>query len=292
MTARLDNSSAVLPGASAPSSPAIAAGSANPGPAVLAGVGTILGALGTPSPATLDTWLGEFPPTIEVVAWLDRQGLAPLAFHHLATHGLLDRLDPAVAGELRHLAQIAAAIESVRAPELGRVMRALHGAGIESVLLKGSVLAFTVYPDSSCRDRCDIDVWIDPAEHERAARALAGLGYRFAEKQDRPHPLALALGGEMQMVNDRLGCELLELQWPAFRGEWCRLATKIDQADAWSRRIPCPRALPQWPAHPSAPPIPPRSARRNPQLCTPPKRQLRPLRPNLPAARPRLRPAS
>lgn len=207
---------------------------------VPAGAEILLRAVGAPSPATLETWLARFPPTPEVVEWLDRQGLAPLAFHHLATNGLLGRLDPTVAEALHRLAVLAIVAELVRGPELGRVMLALEAAGVEFVLLKGSVLAFTVYPDPSCRFRSDIDAWIDPADHERAAPALASLGYAHVETPGRPHTLALSFAGEAQMRGPGPGQRLLELHFQAFVGEWCRLATRVDHKAIWARRVTFP----------------------------------------------------
>jgi hypothetical protein len=40
------------------------------------------------------------------------------------------------------------------------------------------------------------------------------------------------------MVNDLPGAGLIELQWPAFRGEWVRHTTRIDHEVIWARRMP------------------------------------------------------
>lgn len=59
-----------------------------------------------------------------------------------------------------------------------RVMGAFVAAGIESLVLKGCLLAYCVYPDPRRRWRADLDVLIAPDSIERAREALAAQRYR------------------------------------------------------------------------------------------------------------------
>jgi hypothetical protein len=122
--------------------------------------------------------------------------------------------------------------------EVEQVLAALEGAGVETVLLKGTPLAYTVYGDPLCRLKGDLDIWIRFEQLPQATAAVQGAGYRVACHEERPPELALLTGGEQQMVSDLPGTGLIELQWPAFRGEWVRHTTRIDHAAIWARRVP------------------------------------------------------
>jgi len=59
-----------------------------------------------------------------------------------------------------------------------RVVTAFAAAGIESLVLKGCLLAYSVYPDPRRRWRTDLDVLVAPPSIELARKALAGQRYR------------------------------------------------------------------------------------------------------------------
>lgn len=59
-----------------------------------------------------------------------------------------------------------------------RVMSAFVAAGVETLALKGCLLAYRVYPDPRRRWRADLDVLVAPSTIERARQALSGLQYR------------------------------------------------------------------------------------------------------------------
>jgi hypothetical protein len=122
--------------------------------------------------------------------------------------------------------------------ELAAILRMLAERSVDSVLLKGSVLAYTVYPEPWCRARCDVDVWIDPADYPTVWEGLTALGYREQPPERRPLSLALSFGGETQFRGAGNGLGLVEPHFKAFVGEWVRYATKIDQSALWDRRIP------------------------------------------------------
>lgn len=65
--------------------------------------------------------------------------------------------------------------------ELGRVIGALRHAGIPALALKGIVLAYTIYPDSSLRPMSDLDLLVPPGKRERALEVLQELGFEYPE---------------------------------------------------------------------------------------------------------------
>jgi hypothetical protein len=62
--------------------------------------------------------------------------------------------------------------------ETANIIKALKLQGIVAIPLKGAVLAHTLYGDVGLRHCNDIDLLIDPADMERTAEVLQGLGYR------------------------------------------------------------------------------------------------------------------
>jgi hypothetical protein len=96
---------------------------------------------------------------------LEEQGIAPLLYARTR--------DPA----LRDIAIRAAAIEPVLAAELRTVTDALHEAGVLTIILKGSALAYDIYPAPELRPRSDTDLLVDAAQMTDLDRVLTGLGY-------------------------------------------------------------------------------------------------------------------
>ena len=79
------------------------------------------------------------------------------------------------------------------------MLRALDDAGIETVLMKGTPLAYTVYADPACRLKGDLDIWLPPAQLPAAIEALQPLGYAPRDKSDRPAAFVSLTGGEQQL---------------------------------------------------------------------------------------------
>jgi hypothetical protein len=116
------------------------------------------------------------------------------------------------------------------------VLSALREAGVETVLMKGMALASTVYPNARSRPKGDLDLWIQPEQRLEAIAALEKVGYHRRDKETRPVAWRLLYGGEQQMVSDRPGSGLVELQWPAIRHEWLRQTARVEHEEIWRRR--------------------------------------------------------
>lgn len=83
---------------------------------------------------------------------------------------------PLVAGGAEALRD-AAAVELLRRRELLEVLRALDDAGVAPLLLKGTALAYSIYPSPVLRPRADTDLLIPDDDRERLEGALLALGY-------------------------------------------------------------------------------------------------------------------
>lgn len=104
---------------------------------------------------------------------LQAHRLLPVA-SFLAERGLLRTDLVPLAGKL---AERTRDMERRRAVIEDEVLRALGAAGIEVLLLKGALLARTVYPAPEARIRTDIDLLVASDAVEDACAALHGIGF-------------------------------------------------------------------------------------------------------------------
>jgi hypothetical protein len=185
----------------------------------------------------LGQWLAREGLHPDLAAWSLAQNLGPYLFHRLQRTAALESLTQEVRRSLQTAYYQAAAANAIQRQELANVLGVLGGAGVEAVLLKGAALAYTVYDDPISRLRGDIDAWIPADQLPTAITALEAHGYRSRDKSDRPPALISLVGGEQQMVSHVPGTGLIELQSPAFRGEWTRRTTYVDHAGVWSRCV-------------------------------------------------------
>ncbi len=204
------------------------------------GVVSFLHALGSTSPDALSDWLASDSLDAFGANWLQAQMLAAFTFHSLRAAGVLARLPADAQHSLQGAYYAAAAINVVQRRETEAVLRALDEAGIETVLMKGTPLAHTVYAEPACRLKGDLDIWLPPAQLPAAIAALRPSGYVPRDKSDRPAAFIALAGGEQQLIGRNPGTGLVELQWPAFRGEWVRRTAAVDHAAIWARRVAVP----------------------------------------------------
>lgn len=112
----------------------------------------------------------------------DASRLRELGRHRLWPHTRLlyerDLVPESLLVPARHLARPMRARMAVRAVEERRVTAALAGAGCPFLVLKGCLLAHSLYGDQQDRYREDLDILIRPGDQGRAEALLAELGYR------------------------------------------------------------------------------------------------------------------
>lgn len=113
---------------------------------------------------------GEATPwpelSAEDVRMLIEHGVAPIAYH------------VAHPPELRAAAIHAAAVESLRLDDLREVLAELEAHGIDALVLKGSALAYDIYPAPELRPRSDVDMLIRRASLDALRVAMQSLGFK------------------------------------------------------------------------------------------------------------------
>lgn len=171
-------------------------------------------------------------------------GLAPLAAHELAAHGLLATAGP----RLRDALQSALEVNTLRNAVLRRAAvtasRALSAAGLTPLWAKGIWLAHAVYPQAALRTMADIDLIVPVGQRADARRVLEQLGYAGAHSG--PHDGAAAWtdtlslpatlpGGASHVeidLHDRIHLSATR-EWPVDRLWQGATRTSVGGVDVW-----------------------------------------------------------
>jgi len=128
--------------------------------------------------------------------------------------------------------RVSAAMLLRRRAAMRQALAALEQAGLEPVVLKGFVLAHSVYPSPETRTMSDVDLWLRREGLAHAARALAPLGWRQPWWRDTVSVPA-GSGGQVGLIlsPDSLIIEL--------HGDPGALVDAAPQAleEFWSRRV-------------------------------------------------------
>lgn len=103
------------------------------------------------------------------------QGMAPLLFRRLAAQK--DGGWPAeLLARLREASLRLAAAELLLEADLRGLLRSLAEIGVQPLLLKGTALAYSLYPEPWLRPRCDTDLLIPASDRKKTDKLLLRLG--------------------------------------------------------------------------------------------------------------------
>ena len=106
--------------------------------------------------------------------------LLPLLYRNLTSQGC----DPRELGKLNGVFRQSWCRHQVNVRTLAEVLRALHGAGVEAIVLKGAALALLCYRDPGVRPMKDLDVLVPPARGAEAMDTVCRQGWRPLEMAD------------------------------------------------------------------------------------------------------------
>jgi len=126
-------------------------------------------------------------PSLEAEAWDDivivaiALGLAPLLYWRLSQ--VEADLPPLARAKLAVTYKAQAARNENIARQLGEILTVCAEHNVEVIVLKGALLAATVYPEAALRPMNDIDLLFRPDDLAVAGSLLEGLGYEARHKQ-------------------------------------------------------------------------------------------------------------
>ncbi len=105
-------------------------------------------------------------------------GMAPLLYRFLAKGETGGSWPEGVLEGLREAAVRQAACEPILELDLRRLLDAFAAIGVTPLLLKGSPLSHTLYPEPGLRPRCDTDLLIPDSARQKTAALMERLGYK------------------------------------------------------------------------------------------------------------------
>ncbi|XCN72181.1 MAG: nucleotidyltransferase family protein [Candidatus Electrothrix aestuarii] len=104
------------------------------------------------------------------------QGMAPLLYQRLAAKRKTS-WPQSLFLRLQQTALRQAAVEVVLESDLGQLLACLADIGVAPLLLKGTPLSYTLYPEPGLRPRCDTDLFIPETDREKTSALLKKMGY-------------------------------------------------------------------------------------------------------------------
>jgi hypothetical protein len=163
-------------------------------------------------PGMLAGCLAATPLGAEGADWLQRQRLAPYAFHRLREMHLLPQLPEAVQAALRLAYYGALTQYTWLSVELDTLLAEFRKRGIEPIVLKGMAVCSTAYPSPATRPTSDLDVLIERSQMEASRRLLTARGYRDKGLDQGQHT---AFAHHLHMWRESLGGHhmVVEVHW-------------------------------------------------------------------------------
>lgn len=157
------------------------------------------------------------------------------AVHHGVAGLLAHTAGPDRHPQLNELRRRLILEEELRAAEMRRVIDALGEAGVRAVILKGSALAYTHYPEPWCRTRADLDLLVARDARGLAGRALQAIGYVTGDLVSGTWLMQQDLW-ERRLAPDAIQMVDVHVEFTnrAF------FATHLRAADAIARAVPAP----------------------------------------------------
>ena len=118
-------------------------------------------------------------PSERIMASAERNYVRELLHAKVRDRPIWHELPEELRRALTHSTRRSIARELFMEVEIVKDLDALAAAGIETLLLKGTALAYTLYPTPGLRPRCDVDLLLrDKATADKAWGILAKRGYR------------------------------------------------------------------------------------------------------------------
>ena len=183
-------------------------------------------------PAQQDTSFAE-----RVWQAAQEHGVLSLCSHLLLQNTAREAIPPLFLEDLSKHTLHAAAGDLVQEYEVKQVLEELHGQGIFPLLMKGTPLAYIIYPQPHLRTRCDTDIlFAHKADAERAWGVVRQMGYK------RPHSISGEfISSEFTCFKSgKLGVEhALDFHWKVSNNQLFTHTLLFDELQTESVPVPC-----------------------------------------------------
>ncbi|MCP4309397.1 MAG: nucleotidyltransferase family protein [bacterium] len=127
----------------------------------------------------ITSWPMEYDDYVdEVLGAAFHHRLHMLLYERLRATSVTGRWPTRLVETLKGASYNAAALDLVSENELRRVLRHLDAGGVRPLLMKGTPLAYTLYPSTISRPRGDTDLLTRESQAPQITRLLDDLGYR------------------------------------------------------------------------------------------------------------------
>jgi hypothetical protein len=159
-------------------------------------------------------------------------GVDMLVCHCLRLTSAWQELPKEVREPLEQRSRNAIAVEMARSQDLSALLKGMAGQGLELLLLKGSALAYTHYPQPHLRARVDTDVLIDPAGIRQVRALLDDLDYDLVGWTYKSH--------QFNATREKYGGRVIryDVHWRANNG--AKYARTIGFAEALEESVSVP----------------------------------------------------
>jgi hypothetical protein len=166
-------------------------------------------------------------------------GVVPLLAAEFAKRSEPDSWSAAIVSVCRDEALAQAMYELAHQAEMAQVIEGLTQEGLRPLLLKGTGLAYSYYPNPVLRPRADTDVLVPPEAHNDASRVLCSMGYRRVSG-----PAGKFVGYQLEFHRiDRLGARHnIDLHWRISNSQYFAWLFPFDELARSA--VPVPRLHP------------------------------------------------
>ncbi len=187
-----------------------------------------LHALGTRRPSPSPPADLDWPAVVDAA---DAEDVLPALAHALAGAGW-SGVPPSARRRLTDELAASRARHLLMTRELGRVLRRCAADGLEVIVLKGPVLADSVYPDPALRPFSDLDLLVRPADRLRADALLRELGHRRVADE---HSWDFDIAYDGATVYETPGGVRIDLHWSLLTEP--RFVWNAGEAEIWERSV-------------------------------------------------------
>jgi hypothetical protein len=175
------------------------------------------------APAGLD-----WPVVVDAV---DAEDLLPALAYALAGAGW-PAVPPSPRRRLTEALAASRARHLVMMREMGRVLGRCAAEGLAVIVLKGPVLADSVYPDPALRPFSDLDLLVRPADRLRMDAVLRDLAHRRVADE---HSWDFDIAYDGATVYESPGNVRVDLHWSLLTEP--RFVCRLDEAGIWERSV-------------------------------------------------------